>query len=168
MIFTATSDGWLDLGGRRARCALGRAGVLPAGAKTEGDGATPAGVWPLRRVFYRSDRGGAPATTLPVQPIRGSDGWCDDPCDPAYNRPVTLPYPASAERLWREDGLYDLVVVLGQNDDPVVPAAGSAIFLHIARPDLSGTEGCVAMSRADLEALLALAQPGDVLAITPA
>lgn len=168
MIFTATSDGWLDLGRRKVRCALGRAGIIAAARKSEGDGASPGGVWLLRRVLYRPDRGGAPATALPVGPIRHADGWCDDPADPAYNRPVTLPHPAGAERLWREDGLYDLVVVLGHNDDPVVHGAGSAIFLHIARPDLADTEGCVAVGRADLEALIALAQPGDALAIAPA
>lgn len=165
MIFTATSDGWLDLGGRRARCALGRGGVIAAREKTEGDGATPAGVWPLRHVLFRSDRGGAPKTALPASPIRRADGWCDDPSDPAYNRLVTLPYPARAEPLWRDDGLYDVVVILGHNDDPVVPGAGSAIFLHLARPDFTPTEGCVAAGRPDLEVLLALAQLGDALAV---
>lgn len=166
MIFTAASEGWLDVGGSLARCALGAGGVRPAGAKIEGDGATPAGVWPLRWVLYRPDRSGPPKTALRCLPISPEDGWCDAPEDPFYNRPVALPYPASAERLWREDGLYDLVVVLGHNDDPVVPGAGSAIFLHVARPDFAPTEGCIATARADLEALLALAQPGDALAVT--
>ncbi len=106
-----------------------------------------------------------PKTALPVQSIRPDDGWCDAPLDASYNRPVALPYPASAERMWREDDVYDLVVVLGHNDDPVVPGAGSAIFLHLARPDWSPTEGCVALARGDLEALLAEAKPGDVVEI---
>ena len=78
---------------------------------------------------------------------------------------MTLPYPASTERLWRDDDLYDLVVVLGFNDDPVLPGRGSAIFLHVARDGYAPTEGCVALSRSDLEQLLSLAQPGDVLAV---
>lgn len=165
MIFQAWPDKRLTGGGFEARCALGRGGILPAAEKREGDGASPAGVWPLRRVLFRPDRGPAPKTALPAIPIASDDGWCDAPGDPAYNRPVRRPYPASAEHLWREDGLYDLVVVLGHNDDPPVPGMGSAIFLHVAAPDYSPTEGCVALSRPDLETLLATAKPGDALEI---
>ncbi|MFV4733655.1 L,D-transpeptidase family protein [Mycobacterium tuberculosis] len=165
MIFTAFSDGMLAMGADEVKCALGPAGVTPAAEKREGDGATPLGVWPIRRVLYRPDRGGPPATRLPLQPIGENDGWCDAADDPAYNRPVTLPYPASAERMWREDGLYDLCVILGHNDDPPVAGMGSAIFLHCAHPDYRPTQGCVALARTDLEALLAMAEPGDALAV---
>lgn len=163
--FTASADGWLDLGDRRVRCALGPAGVMPAAEKREGDGASPAGVWPIREVWYRPDRGPPPATEFRVHATTESDGWCDDPADPAYNRHVPLPYPASAERLWREDGVYDIVVVLGHNDDPVVPGAGSCIFLHLCKPGFPPTHGCVAVERADLEALLEKALPGDAVEI---
>jgi L,D-peptidoglycan transpeptidase YkuD (ErfK/YbiS/YcfS/YnhG family) len=165
MIFTAFSDGMLAMGSREVKCALGPAGVTPAASKREGDGATPVGVWPIRRVLYRPDRGGAPATLLPVEPIDEHDGWCDAADDPAYNRPVTLPYPASAEHMWREDGLYDLCVILGHNDDPVVSGAGSAIFLHCAHPDYHPTHGCIALARQDLEGLLEMARPGDAVAV---
>lgn len=123
-------------------CALGRAGIRAD--KKEGDNATPAGRFALRRALFRADRIAQPATRLPLQEIGADDGWCDDAADPAYNRQVRLPYPARHERLWRDDAIYDLIVVIGHNDDPVVPGAGSAIFLHVARPDWSGTEGCVA------------------------
>ena len=171
MIFTATAEGdgtrgWLELGGRRVRCALGKGGVTPAADKREGDGASPAGTWPIRRLLYRPDRGAAPPTALPAAPIAPDDGWCDAPGDPAYNRPVKRPYAASHEQMWREDGLYDLVLVLGYNDDPVAPGKGSAIFLHLAREGYQPTEGCVAVSRADMEALLAVARPGDAVAIS--
>ena len=165
MIFTATADGWLDLGTRRVRCALGKSGVAPASDKREGDLASPAGIWPMRRVLYRPDRGDAPATALPIGAIAPDDGWCDAPEDPAYNRPVRLPHPTSAERMWREDGLYDLVVVLGHNDDPPMAPMGSCIFLHLARPGYLPTEGCVAVSREDMMALLAAAKPGDAVEI---
>lgn len=168
MIFTATSDGELDIDGRRVRCALGRAGVRPAADKREGDGASPLGVWPIRRVLYRPDREPAPRTRLPVAALAPDDGWCDAPEDPAYNRPVRLPYPASAEELWREDRVYDLIVILGHNDDPPVSPMGSAIFLHLIQPDGSPTAGCVAIQREDMLDLLARAQPGDALAILPA
>ena len=168
MIFTARSDGRFDLAGRAVRCALGRGGVIPAGEKREGDGASPLGVWPMRRALYRPDRGPAPATALPLAPITADDGWCDDPGDAAYNRPVKRPYPASSEAMWRDDPLYDLVVILAHNDDPPVPGLGSAIFLHVAKDGYAPTEGCVALSREDLLALLALARPGDAVAIEAA
>jgi len=166
MIFTAYSNGFIDFGDRVAPCAFGSGGVVPAAAKREGDGCSPAGVWPMRRVLYRPDRGPVPATRLASEAIGPADGWCDDPGDVAYNRPVRLPYPAGAEALWREDRLYDLIVALGHNDAPVVPGAGSAIFLHVAAAAYAPTEGCVALARADLEALLALADRGDALAIS--
>ena len=95
------------------------------------------------------------------------DGWCDTPGDPAYNQPIKHPYAASAERLWRDDHLYDLVVILGYNDEPAVAGAGSAIFLHLAQADYAPTQGCVALADKDLQALLAKAKPGDVLVISP-
>ena len=168
MIFTATADGFLDMGAGRVRCALGKGGVKPAADKREGDGASPAGVWPIRRVLYRPDKGGAPTTALSVAPIAPDDGWSDAPEDLAYNQPVKLPRAASAERMWRDDGLYDLVVVLGHNDDPPVAGMGSCIFLHLARPDYAPTEGCVAVTREDMAALLAAAQPGDAVEIRAA
>ncbi len=165
MIFRASGDGMMDIGARRVRCALGPAGVVPAASKREGDGGSPAGVWPIREVIFRADRSGCPETQLQVRAMQPDDGWCDAPDDPDYNRPVKRPYPASHEALWREDGVYDLVVVLGHNDDPPVPGQGSAIFLHVCRPDYLPTEGCIAIARADLEDLLRLAKPGDAVEI---
>jgi L,D-peptidoglycan transpeptidase YkuD (ErfK/YbiS/YcfS/YnhG family) len=167
LIFTARANGNFELGGRTSRCALGPNGVVAAEEKREGDGKSPLGVWPIRRVLFRPDRGPAPQTTLPLAPIAPSDGWCDDPNDPAYNRPVALPYPASAEALWREDAVYDVIVVLGHNDDPPVPGLGSAIFLHLAKPGFPPTQGCIAITHADMEEVLKLAAPGDAVEIAP-
>ena len=155
--FVAFADGRFLLAGRTTRCALGKGGVVPAAAKREGDGASPAGTWPMRRVYFRPDRMDSPETALPVVALRPEDGWCDAPGDPLYNRPVTLPYPASHEKLWRDDHVYDLIVELGYNDDPPVNGHGSAIFMHLTRPDWSGTEGCVALSIEDLKDVLRLA-----------
>jgi L,D-peptidoglycan transpeptidase YkuD (ErfK/YbiS/YcfS/YnhG family) len=168
MIFTATSDGRLDIAGRQTDCVLGRSGVRPAADKREGDGASPLGLWPLRRVLYRPDREPRPATRLPVAAVSPEDGWCDAPGDPAYNQPVRLPYSSSAEQLWREDRVYDLIIILGHNDDPPVSPMGSAIFLHLIQPDGAPTAGCVAVSREDMLDLLARARPGDALAILQA
>ena len=107
----------------------------------------------------------APRTALRVAPITPQDGWCDDPADENYNRPVTLPYPASCETMWREDELYDIVVILAHNDDPPVPGLGSAIFLHCARPHYPPTQGCVALAKTDLLEVLRRAKPGDALEI---
>jgi L,D-peptidoglycan transpeptidase YkuD (ErfK/YbiS/YcfS/YnhG family) len=164
--FSAFADGRFWLGRRWVCCALGRAGIVAAPAKREGDGATPAGIWTLRQVLWRSDRLDRPDTGLPTREIRPGDGWCDAPGDPCYNRAVELPYPVSAEDLWRPDGLYDVVVVLGYNDAPVVDGGGSAIFLHLARPDYPPTQGCVGLAAAHLNEALALANPGAALMIS--
>ena len=137
----------------RARAALGRGGVR--GDKREGDGATPAGVLTLRRVLYRADRIGPPSCAVHRSPLAPQDGWCDDPDHADYNRAVALPHDGRHEALWRDDAAYDVIGVLGWNDAPVVRGRGSAIFLHVARPDYAPTEGCVALATADLVRLLA-------------
>ena len=138
-------------------CAIGPAGVTAD--KREGDGATPLGCFPFRRLLYRPDRLTRPETILPVTPLAPEDGWCDDPGDPAYNTQVRLPFTASHERLWREDDVYDAIVILGHNDDPPRPGAGSAIFLHVARNDYAPTQGCVALALPDLLTVLREAGP---------
>jgi L,D-peptidoglycan transpeptidase YkuD (ErfK/YbiS/YcfS/YnhG family) len=163
--FEANSTGRLRWPGHDVHCSLGRSGVADARNKRESDGATPLGRWPMRQVFYRPDRIAAPTTALPVVALTPAMGWCDDPASPLYNQRVELPFPASHEKLWREDHVYDLIVELGYNDDPIVPGKGSAIFLHIARPGFSPTEGCVACRLEDLLDLLKHAKPGDDMAI---
>jgi L,D-peptidoglycan transpeptidase YkuD (ErfK/YbiS/YcfS/YnhG family) len=145
-------DGRLIFEGHVFRAALGRGGVRVH--KQEGDGATPAGLLPLRRVLFRADRVKPPVCAVPREPLAPEDGWCDAPDDIAYNRPVTLPYSGRHEELWRRDGLYDVIGVLGWNDAPVRRGEGSAIFLHVARPDFAPTEGCVALPLQDLLELL--------------
>jgi L,D-peptidoglycan transpeptidase YkuD (ErfK/YbiS/YcfS/YnhG family) len=142
----------LHWGGRRFACALGRGGIRAD--KVEGDGATPAGCYPLRRVLYRPDRLAPPRTALPVAALSPHDGWCDDPADPLYNQQIRQPFGASFEVLWRTDALYDVIVVLGHNDAPAVPGKGSAIFMHVASRDYAPTAGCIALARSDLLAIL--------------
>ena len=125
----------------------------------EGDRATPAGAFPLLTVLYRPDRTSRPHTTLPVRPLRPDDGWCDAPFHPAYNRPVHHPFPASAEELWREDGIYDIIVVLDFNVRRRVQGRGSAIFFHLARPDFSPTLGCIAIPERQMRLILAMSGP---------
>ena len=146
-------------------CLVGKTGFIAGDDKREGDMATPVGAWPLRRLYYRPDRIAPPETGLPVIPLDESMGWCDDPADPAYNMPVTRPYAGRHERLWRADGLYDLIVVLGHNDSPPIPLRGSAIFLHLRQDDTRHTAGCVAVTRQDLLVLLRAADTNTTLRI---
>ncbi len=145
-------SGTADWNGRRYRCALGTAGISQK--ISEGDGVTPAGRFSLRHVYFRADRLDRPDTILPVSEITNLDGWSDDPNDPSYNQKITLPSKAHHEKLWRTDSLYDLVAVVGYNDRPVIAGAGSAVFLHIAKPGYAPTEGCVAFDLADLSQIL--------------
>jgi L,D-peptidoglycan transpeptidase YkuD (ErfK/YbiS/YcfS/YnhG family) len=148
------AGGSLTLQNETFRAALGRGGVRVD--KREGDGATPVGVLPLRKVLYRPDRGVAPSCAVAVQALAPNDGWCDDPAYPDYNRSVRLPIAASAEALWREDAVYDIIGVLGWNDAPIQPGRGSAIFLHVARDDYAPTDGCVALAPDHLRRVLAM------------
>jgi L,D-peptidoglycan transpeptidase YkuD (ErfK/YbiS/YcfS/YnhG family) len=153
----------LDWGAGPRPCAIGPAGL---GIKDrEGDGVTPQGAFPVREIFFRADRVKNLRSSLPARTIARDDGWCDAPDDPNYNRPVKLPYAASAEQMWREDHLYDIVAVIGFNDDPIRPGKGSAIFLHIAKPDYAPTAGCVALAKDDLVAALEQLRPGDRIRI---
>ena len=166
MFITVGDNAQLQIGARRFPCALGRNGISTA--KREGDGATPAGTFPLRRVLFRADRLARPATQLEVQPIAPDDGWCDDPADAAhYNRPVRLPHAARCEPLWRDDALYDVLAVIGYNDAPPIAGRGSAIFLHVARPGYGPTEGCVALALPHLLTVLANCTAASRLCIEP-
>lgn len=138
-------------------CTAGKTGI--SHRKAEGDKATPAGAYRLLYGYYRGDRGARPRCAIPLKPLRRDDGWCDDPGSPRYNRPVRLPSKPSHEDLWRQDGLYDLILVLDYNLQPRRRGKGSAIFLHCARTgihasDFKPTLGCVALRQADLRRLL--------------
>lgn len=132
-------------------CALGRSGTTRA--KREGDGATPLGRLAIIGLAYRSDRTPRPRTAIRTTSIRPDDGWCDDPASRLYNRPVRLPFGFGHERMWRDDALYDVVVDLAWNRRPAIRGRGSAIFLHAARPDLSPTQGCIAVPRGRIRLL---------------
>jgi len=160
----------LRSGDWRVPCTIGRSGACAAEVKREGDGCTPWGVWPLRAVLFRKGRSAPPSGfQLPWRWVHADDGWSDDPADPAYNRAVRLPHSFRAETLQRDDMLYDIIVVLGHNDSPIVPGQGSAIFFHLwdeaLGPDARSTAGCVAIARADMMHLLPTLRVGAVMDI---
>ncbi len=147
-----SSRGLLQAGGRVFPCALGKGGV--SAFKREGDGATPMARMAVLDVLYLGDAGVPRAGHLTPLRIRADDGWCDAPGDRNYNLPVRLPYAASHERMIRADHLYDRVVVLDWNITSRKRGAGSAIFLHLAKPGYRPTEGCIAVSRQTMGWLL--------------
>ena len=149
--------GWLIAGPLALPVALGRGGVKAN--KREGDGATPRGTFRAKRLWWRAERHARPATLLPVQRISPDDGWCENPSDRHYNRPVKVPPGSNADRLARADALYDFIVEIDHNTRPRVSGRGSAVFIHVARPQFSATAGCVALDINALRRLLARLGP---------
>lgn len=162
-LLVETERGLLHVEQETVPCAIGKGGACRAGDKHEGDGCTPLGLWPVRGALLRPMTGLGPPPTLPWRWLRPTDGWSDDRADPAYNRPVRHPHAFSAEHMWRDDALYDAVLVLGHNDAPPIAGAGSAIFLHL-RGD-KPTEGCVAIDRDTMATVLARLAPGSTVDI---
>ena len=144
--------GMLHWNGHFFPCAIGKNGV--SHAKIEGDGATPGGNFSLRRMLYRPDRLAPPHTALPVAPLTPCDSWCTDPSHALYNQQVRQPIQASCVLLWRTDLIFDVIVILGHNDSPVLPGIGSAIFMHVAAKDLKPTKGSIALCKQDLLTVL--------------
>jgi L,D-peptidoglycan transpeptidase YkuD (ErfK/YbiS/YcfS/YnhG family) len=145
--------GWLIAGSRALPVALGRGGIKAN--KREGDGSTPRGAFRLRRLWWRAERHPRPTTLLPVQRVKPDDGWCENPADRRYNRPIKIPPGSKADRLSRADALYDFIVEIDHNSRPRIAGRGSAVFIHVARPGFKPTAGCVALELSSLRRLLA-------------
>ena len=163
IIVQAVNGNWqASYGDKIWPCTIGKNGTVPAKEKVEGDGKTPIGSWNLTKVLYRADRISleqrkAIRKAVEIAPLCQRDGWCDEPEDPYYNKAVIVPYTSSHEVLWKEqENTYDLIGLLSHNSDPVIPGQGSAIFLHVAKPGLTPTEGCVALELNNLLELLSL------------
>jgi L,D-peptidoglycan transpeptidase YkuD (ErfK/YbiS/YcfS/YnhG family) len=158
-----SARGWLIAGSLALPVALGRGGIKAN--KREGDGATPRGTFRLKRLWWRTDRHPRPATLLPARRIKPDDGWCEDPSDRHYNRPIKLAPGSRADRLARPDTLYDFVVELDHNTRPRIAGRGSAVFIHAARPGLAPTAGCVALELSSLRRLLGKLGPRTTIVV---
>lgn len=162
---TVISSTELEFKGKRYRCSIGMNGFTAE--PKEGDKATPLGTYPLRECWYREDRLAKPETQLPLKIIHEEDGWCDDPTQIGYNKYVKLPFCGSHENLYLEEHIYDIIVPIGFNDDPVVYGKGSAIFFHLAQPDHVPTLGCVAVALPDMLEILRGVAPDSNIVIEP-
>tara|TARA_A100001011_G_C13917829_1_gene677846 strand:- start:59 stop:553 length:495 start_codon:yes stop_codon:yes gene_type:complete len=131
--------------GLQLQCAIGLNGLTED--KKEGDLSTPIGIFHFDKIYYRADRLGKKKFIINSSIINKNDGWCDDQKSDLYNQYIQFPFQESAEHLYRDDHIYDIICVLNYNTSPIIPGRGSAIFLHIAKPDFSGTEGCIAIER---------------------
>ena len=162
-----TTTRTLLFGGKTYPCRIGRKGAVSGSLGREGDEKTPLGNYALRFGLYRTDRLPAPKNSLTFRPLREDDGWCDASDDAAYNRFIRLPYPASHEKLWREDGAYDIILVMDHNDSPPKPGLGSAVFFHVAQFDDRQTLGCVALAPEVMVSLLPHLEVGTKVVIQP-
>lgn len=153
-IVISCADKRLRCGALNAPVRIGKAGFIEQALGREGDAKTPLGDYHLRWGFYRADRLPTPRSKLTFRALEEDDGWCDDSADPAYNRFIKLPSDVSHEKLWREDGAYDVVLVISHNDSPPTAWRGSAVFIHVAQWDDRQTLGCVALTPEDMVRLL--------------
>ena len=151
------SQGWLRAGTWCLPVALGRGGIRAN--KREGDGGTPRGRFRPVRLWWRPDRLPRPLTRLPRRPIGPDDAWCEDPGDRRYNHPFRRSANEPGDRLWRDDRLYDLIVEIDHNTRPRIAGRGSAVFVHVARPGLAPTAGCIALKPRDLRLLVSRLGP---------
>lgn len=162
---TDATTGYVFAGTRKYFCTLGRSGI--SHEKSEGDGKTPVGTYPLRAVYYRADRIELPLIHLPAHVITRETAWCEDPAHADYNRAITLPHPAGTDCMYRDDGLYDVVIVIGYNDAPVIAGKGSAIFIHHMRAEKTPTAGCIGLSPEDLLDILPRLTSDSTITILP-
>ena len=162
---TSTS-GTVAIGDKIFECVLGKSGLIDTADKREGDMKTPIGEFPLRKVFYRSDRVEKPETIMEINDLTSDIAWCDDPEHKDYNKQITTDHPTVEEGWVRREHLFEYIIVIGHNDDPPIPGHGSCIFIHLARPEFTPTAGCVGLKREDMLELLKLCTANSIIKIS--
>tara|TARA_E500000178_G_scaffold29507_1_gene26760 strand:- start:508 stop:1008 length:501 start_codon:yes stop_codon:yes gene_type:complete len=136
----------------KVKCAVGKRGI--GLKKKEGDSITPIGEYKIKYILYRSDRIKKIQSKLKKTIIKKNMGWCDDPKSDKYNKLINLPYTYSYERLFKKENIYDIILVLNYNMNPIKRGKGSAIFIHVAKKNYKKTQGCVAVKKSDLLRLI--------------
>jgi len=145
-------SGYLKYKNLKFRCALGKAGI--GKKKIEGDNITPKGTFNIVKIYYRNDRVKKISSKFKLIKITKKLGWCDDPKNIFYNKQIKLPNKFSHEKLYRNDNLYDLILVLNYNMNPIIKNKGSAIFIHVAKNNYQPTHGCIGLKKKDLLTIL--------------
>ena len=145
-------SGYLQYKNLKFRCALGKAGIKKK--EKEGDNVTPKGIFKITSMYYRPDKIKNIITAVKKIKIKKNIGWCDDPNSHFYNQQISLPNKFGHEKLYRNDSLYDLILVLNYNVNPIIKNKGSAIFMHIAKKNYKKTKGCVALKKKHLIELI--------------
>ena len=138
---------YLTFNNYRAKCSIGKRGI---GIKRkEGDLITPKGKYKIKYILYRKDRVKFQSKIKKII-ITKKMGWCDDPNSKQYNKLVKLPSVYKYEKLYKKENIYDIILVLNYNMNPIVKNKGSAIFIHVAKKNYKKTEGCVAIEKKQL------------------
>ena len=132
----------------KAKCSIGKRGI--GNKLKEGDSITPSGVYNIKYILYRKDRVKKIKSKIKSIIIKKDMGWCDDPNSKDYNKLIKLPYKYSHERLYKKENIYDILLVLNFNMNPIKKNKGSAIFIHVAKRNYKKTEGCVALKKTHL------------------
>ena len=145
-------NGYLTYKNLKFRCALGKAGVKKK--EKEGDNITPKGIFKINKIYYRPDKIKNLTSVLKKIKIKKDMGWCDDPKSNFYNQQIKLPTKFSYEKLYRSDNVYDIILVLDYNTNPIIKSKGSAIFIHIAKNSYKKTKGCIALKKKHLVKLI--------------
>tara|TARA_Y200000002_G_C22402453_1_gene546243 strand:- start:40 stop:531 length:492 start_codon:yes stop_codon:yes gene_type:complete len=147
----------------KIKCAVGKRGI--SYKKKEGDLITPKGSFKIKGLFYRKDKISTLKTIIKKKPIKRNMGWCDDPKSRKYNKLINYPFNYGSEKLFRTDNIYDIVIVLNFNMNPIKKNKGSAIFIHVAKRKFSPTRGCVAIKKKELKKLLEIVNYKSVIKI---
>ena len=145
------------------KCAIGRNGIKKN--KKEGDKSSPRGTFSLGKLYYRQDKVPKPITKLNIKKITKKMGWCDDPLEKSYNKEILINRKIKFEKLYRQDDMYDYLVVINYNTKKVIPNKGSAIFLHLTK-NYSPTRGCVALKKKDMLILCKINNKNSKIKIT--
>ena len=136
----------------KAKCAIGKRGI--GYKKKEGDLITPKGEYKIKFILYRKDRVKNLRSKVKKNVIKKNMGWCDDPKSKYYNKLVKLPFSHNYEKLYKKENIYDIILVLDYNMNPIIKNKGSAIFIHVAKRKYKKTEGCIALRKKDLLILI--------------
>ena len=140
--------------GYKLKCSIGKSGIVKF--KKEGDLTTPKGTFKLGSIYYRKDRNKYFKSKLKTKIIKKNMGWCDDIKSSKYNREISFPFKYSAEKLYRNDKIYDIFINIKYNNSPIIKGKGSAIFLHLTDKKYKKTKGCIAIIKKDFLKILPL------------